>query len=204
MKEIKKNILHTSRTLFNQLGAANVSMRQIAKELNISHSNLIYHYPSKQVIIQALHSELLSRAIALNAQVKLSSNFIKDLFESSEKGFAILYDYRFLMLELNHILKEDNVLKANFKQVEAIRTSMYQDAIESAIQSGYLRKSEYSEEYIELVEYIRIFSDFWISSSNIYDAESPKVIISKYAYMLVKIFYPYMTSKGKEAFRKLY
>ena len=113
MKEIKINILNTSRILFNTYGVSNVSIRQIAKELGISHSHLIYHFPTKQDIIVSLHQQLLDHAKNFNANFQSTSNFIKDLLVSTEVGFGILYEYKFLMLELNYILKENPTINFN-------------------------------------------------------------------------------------------
>lgn len=203
MKEIKINILNTSRILFNTYGVSNVSIRQIAKELGISHSHLIYHFPTKQDIIVSLHQQLLDHAKNLNSNFNSTSNFIKDLLVSTEVGFGILYEYKFLMLELNYILKENESLKNDFLLVESVRSKMYLDVINLAVQEGFLRPAEYPEEYVDFVKYIRIFSDFWISSADIYEANDHEKNIKMYAFLLVKSFFPYMTQKGKEAFSQL-
>lgn len=203
MKEIKIDILNTSRILFNTYGVSNVSIRQIAKELGISHSHLIYHFSTKQDIIVSLHQQLLDHAKNLNANFQSTSNFIKDLLVSTEVGFGILYEYKFLMLELNYILKENESLKNDFILIESVRSKMYLDVINLAVQEGFLRPAEYPEEYPDFVKYIRIFSDFWISSADIYESGDHQKSIKKYAFMLVKSFYPYMTKIGKEAFVQL-
>ena len=128
-KNSKEKILQKALELFNDKGFANVSIRLIATELNISHSNLIYHYKTKNDIATALHNELLEKAVELNKKAVTYTNFVEGLFESTKQGFGILYDYRFLMIDLNFILKENQVLKTTFLEVEKVRAKMYQNVI---------------------------------------------------------------------------
>ena len=177
MKKIKEIILKKSLELFNKFGVAEVSIRQISSEIGISHSNLIYHFKTKQDIIISLHGQLLNSALELNNKSKSNDNFIDGLLETTEIGFQILHDYRFLMIEINHIMRENEKLKQIFLEVEKIRASMYKEAIQNAISQGLMREELYDNEYYNFIEHIKIFSDFWISSSEIYDTGDHAAII---------------------------
>ncbi len=203
MKKIKEVILEKSLELFNELGVAEVSIRNIAAAIGISHSNLMYHYKTRQEIIEVLHDQLLERAMDLNEKTRSNDDFISGLFESTEKGFNILYEYRFLMIDLNHIIRENERLKKAFLKVEKIRAGMYQEAISRAIQQGYMRERLYENEYDTFIEQIKIFSDFWISSSEIYDTDGKEIIIKKYAMLFAGLFFPYLTEKGRKGFDQL-
>lgn len=204
MKKIKETILSKSLEIFNKQGVAEVSIRNIASEIGISHSNLIYHYKTKQDIIEALHEQLMQRAINLNAETKSEEvDFIKSLFDSTKKGFEILYEYRFLMIELNYILRENKKLKETFLIVENIRSQMYLETINKAIGQGYMRKELYTNEYNDFIEQIKIFSDFWISSSEIYDTGNKQIILNKYSHLFAKLFFPYLTKKGMKEFNEV-
>ncbi len=200
MKETKRKIIDKSLELFNIDGFTTVSIRQIASELGISHSNLIYHFNTKNDIVIALHQELLEKAITLNETTIHHPNFIESLFNSTKNGFKILYQYRFLMIELNTILKENEKLKHIFIEIESIRAKMYRIVINRAIEEGYMREQEYDNEYDFFILTIKIFSDSWISSSEIYETTSSQEIIEKYCSLFVKLFFPYLTAKGKNEF----
>lgn len=203
MKKNKELILEKSLELFNNQGVANVSIRQIASDINISHSNLIYHFKTKNDIIIALHQQLLDKASRLNQETKENTNFIKSLLDSTRKGFEILYQYRFFMIEINHITRESETLKQIFLEVEKIRAFMYKEAITNAVKQGFMREELYKNEYETFIEHIKIYSDSWISSSHIYDATDSKSIIEKYAVLFVKLFFPYLTEKGRQEFLEL-
>jgi len=203
-KNSKEKILQKALELFNDKGFANVSIRLIATELNISHSNLIYHYKTKNDIATALHNELLEKAVELNKQVVTYTNFVEGLFESTKQGFEILYDYRFLMIDLNFILKENETLKTAFLQVEKVRAKMYQNVITSAVENKDLRNELYMNEYDFFIDQIKIFSDSWIVSSQIYHTDlTKKAIVDLYADLFIKMWFPYLTDSGKEKFFRI-
>src|SRR5690606_9239250 len=120
MKKTQKKIIDTAKKLFNEQGVSKVSLRQIAADIGMSHSNLMYHFNSKDLIIEALHDELLTKAMELNKEIKSHENYIQALFESTQKGFEILYQYKFLMLELNYILRENESLRLKFIAIEQV------------------------------------------------------------------------------------
>jgi len=203
-KNSKEKILQKALELFNDKGFANVSIRLIASELNISHSNLIYHYKTKNDIATALHNQLLEKAIALNTQAVVYTDFIESLFESTKQGFEILFDYLFLMIDLNFILKENQVLKTAFLEVEKVRAKMYQNVITTAVENKDLRKELYPNEYDFFIDQINIFSDSWIVSSQIYHTDlTKKQVIDLYANLFIKMWFPYLTDNGKEKFFRI-
>lgn len=203
-KNSKEKILQKALELFNAKGFANVSIRLIATELNISHSNLIYHYKTKNDIATALHNELLEKAIALNTQAVTYSDFMEGLFVSTKQGFEILYDYRFLMIDLNFILKENQALKTAFLDIEKVRAKMYQNVITIAVENKDLRKELYPNEYDFFIDQIKIFSDSWIVSSQIYHTDlTKKAIVDLYADLFIKMWFPYLTDSGKEQFFRI-
>ncbi|MCM3597360.1 TetR/AcrR family transcriptional regulator [Metabacillus idriensis] len=50
----RESIMHAAHQLFNEKGYQNVSMRQIAKELNYSHGAIYYHFKNKAELFYAL------------------------------------------------------------------------------------------------------------------------------------------------------
>ena len=201
MKKTKEKILDTAHLLFNQYGITQVSLRKIAAEMGISHGNLIYHFKTKNDIIEQLHERILQAALAQNKTFKKQENPIIGLFQTTEAGFRILYDYRFFMIDLNYVMRENSKLHQTFKSIEAVRAKMYQEAIDEAIEKGLMRIAEFPEEYQQLIERIRVFSDFWVSSAEIYDTGTYEVIIQKYTKLFMSMFYPYLTNNGKIAYQ---
>lgn len=201
MKKTKQKILDTAHQLFNEDGVANISLRKIAATMNISHSNLIYHFKTKNEILEHLHERILQAALEENQKFKQQDNPIVGLLQTTQSGFKVLYDYRFFMIDLNHIMRENPKLHQTFKAIEQVRAKIYQEAIDEAIEKGLMRQAEYTDEYKQLIERIRIFSDFWISSAEIYSEETIERTILHHANLLMSIFYPYLKEEGKVNFR---
>jgi hypothetical protein len=140
--------------------------------------------------------------IALNQKVKVAANPIEGLFLSTETGFRILYEYRFLMLDLNYILRDNKSLLKTFRDLEKVRAGMYQAEIKKAVDLKLMRNELYTGEFDELIVRIKIFSDAWIPSSEIYDSGSAEKIIQKYTQLFMGFFFPYLTEKGRKIFEK--
>jgi len=203
MNETKKKILDVALRLYNQNGFANTSIRQLAKEMNISHSNLIYHFPTHEEVIVGLHDQLLKNAISINRELDTNNSVIRSLFESTKAGFSVVYNYRFLFLELQYICSAHPKIKQIIISVEGMRSEMYRGLIDKMILKELMRKEEFEGEYNQLITLIKIYSDHWIVSSTIYDELNKEEKIKKYAYLLMNFLYPYLTDSGKSEFNSI-
>ncbi|MEM8900562.1 MAG: TetR/AcrR family transcriptional regulator [Bacteroidota bacterium] len=202
MKKTRKKILEVARNLFNEHGVADISLRRIAKEMGISHSNLIYHFKTKNDIIVQLHLDILNSAKAENEKLQVEEDRIAGLWKTTLVGFEILYKNRFFLLDLPYILKENRALHDFFLEVESIRADMYLHEIDTWKEKGLMREEEFKGEYQQLIKRIRIFSDSWITSSRIYDeGKASSLIMQDYTGLLMSEFYPYLTEKGKTTYR---
>lgn len=202
MKNIKHKITKKAKELFNQKGVANVSIREISREVGISHSNLIYHFKDKNKLLHVLHQQILESAILLNNKTKKEENTLKGLFISTLKGFEIIFEFRFFMIDFNLILRENKVLHQQILEIESLRFSMYQEKIDTLVSENIMREQQFSFEYSSLIEQIRIFSDYWLSSAQVYET-NPNLCVKKYAKLFLLLFYPYLTKKGKVNFNLL-
>ncbi len=202
MEDIKLKILDKAKELFNNKGVSNVSIREISREVGISHSNIIYHFKDKNVILNSLHQQILITAIELNQEISKEENTLKSLFISTFKGFDIVYDFRFFMIDFNLIMKENRELHQQIKEVEILRLKMYKEKITKMITEKTLRNEIYKNEYEDLIIQLRVFSDYWVSSSQVYEV-NPQLSIKKYARLFLRHFYPYLTQNGRKKFDKL-
>lgn len=202
MGNTKEKILETALEMFNRQGIT-ISLRQIAAEAGISHGNLMYHFKTRQEIISQLHAKILQEAIEANQKLRSGAYLLEDFYQTTFQGFKILYKYRFFMIHLHEIVQEDPLLHKEFIRIEAIRSEMYLHLIHRFIDKGLMRNEEYTGEYDSLIIRIRIFSDFWISASRIYDKETVSKRLEKNTRLLMDMLYPYFTGKGKKEFLRL-
>jgi AcrR family transcriptional regulator len=203
MNKTKQKILNAALNLYNQSGVSNVSIRQIAQDAKISHSNLIYHYPTHEDIFLGLHELLLARAIAINKEVNHSEITLIELFHTTKKGFSIVYDFAFLFNDLLYICVSYPRIKELMVSIEKTRSQMYQNVINELISVNLMRTEEFDNEYAQLINLIKIFSDHWLVSASIYDDLTKQEKLDKYSYLLMIHFYPYLTLEGKKEFTNI-
>lgn len=202
MQNIKSKILDQAKKLFNDKGVSNVSIREIAREVDISHSNLIYHFKDKNELLNHLHQQILNAAVDIDKEISNEENTLKSLFISTVRGFEIIYDYRFFMIDFNSILLENKELHQQIKEIEVFRFRLYEARIAKMIGEDIFRNEMYKNEYEDLIIQIRIFSDYWVSSSQIYE-QNPQLSIKKYARLFLCFFRPFLTPKGHKIFNQL-
>lgn len=112
----RDRILQASLELFNAQGERNVSTNHIAAHLGISPGNLYYHFRNKQAII----AELLAK-YASDVDRLLSLPVERDLVMADKPVYlqallALLWDYRFMHRDLEHLLDSDAQLAAFYRE----------------------------------------------------------------------------------------
>lgn len=203
MNKTKQKILATALAIFNEQGVASISIRQLAQEAKISHSNLIYHFPSKQEIVLALHEQLFNRANDINKKIEIANFSLAQLYNITKIGFATVYDFRFLFNDLQFICSSFPEMRKILLSAEKNRSDMYRSVIALMIEKKWMKAAEFENEYKQLIVLIKIFSDHWLVSSSIYDNLPVLEKIEKYSRLLMAHFYPYLTPMGKEEFKSI-
>lgn len=108
-----ERILATTLELFNRFGEPNVSTTLISAELRISPGNLYYHYPSKDELINTLfdqYQHALLELLAADGDVR----DVEDAWFFLHSLFELVWQYRFLYRDLNHLLSRNRHLETHF------------------------------------------------------------------------------------------
>jgi len=198
----KDRILQISLTLFNERGLSQVTLRTIAKEMGISQGNLNYHFKKRQDIIKALYLCLVDRM----------DNIFRDLFEM-EIGLPLIFasnaamikaflDFKFFMLDFVQIMRENKEIHQHYLQLQQIRKQQFESIVSLLQQKELVRQEEFEGEFASLQKRMSIVGDFWISSSEILDADHSKQV-DQYKNILSEFIYPYLTPKGKKIFLQI-
>lgn len=195
----RDKILQTARQLFNEYGVPNVTLRRIALELKMSQGNLNYHFKHREDIIEALYFELLETFNEEKSKLDTSKMDFQFIMDSIKAGMEALFKYRFLMIDFNQNMRENPQLHSHFKELEGIRKQTYLHAFRLAIESKIMRSPMFEGEFEGLNERIRVYSDYWIASSAVYQ-EDPTTAVEKYSSLLVEMFFPYFTEEAQQTF----
>ncbi|HRW72622.1 TetR/AcrR family transcriptional regulator [Ottowia sp.] len=111
-----ERIAETTLALFNRFGEPNVSTTQISAELNISPGNLYYHYPSKDELVNALfdrYENALSVLLPASGDVR----DVEDAWFFLHTLLELIWQYRFLYRDLNHLLSRNRRLETHFPAI---------------------------------------------------------------------------------------
>ena len=54
----KQKIINQAITAYNAFGLTNVTSRDLAKDLGISHGNLQYHFKNKETLLLAIYNQM--------------------------------------------------------------------------------------------------------------------------------------------------
>lgn len=135
----KTQILVESKKQFNELGVANVTIRMVAKSLNMSSGNLNYHFKKRQNILEALFEEIESFE---NEFIDAISD--EEITTGKYKKVSLVYmekmaDYRFAWLDHVQLGRESDKIKK-------LQKSLFQNRIKSLNKSSasYLTQWLYS------------------------------------------------------------
>jgi len=195
----RDKILYTSLDLFNRFGVPNITLRRIASEMGISQGNLNYYFKKREDIIEALYYQLLETFNTEKARLDHEEMDLNFVLDSTRTGMEALFRYRFLMIDFNQNMRENPKLHEHFIQLEQVRKQTYLYAFTIAIEKGIMRKPLFPGEYEGLNERIRVFSDFWIASSELY-REPQETTVDKYFNLLTETFFAYFTPQAQRDF----
>lgn len=200
--ETKEKILQKALNLFNTHGSESVTVRQIAKELDMSHGNLCYHYPSTDDIIQALYMRLVADLDALilrggrNVDITLQT-----VVEMMYASFNKLYEYRFILLDFVHIMRRIPSIKAHYRQLTVMRQLQFQFIVSELVRKGIFRQPIIENQYTHWINSAILFGDFWLSSAEILYQGKEQEKVNTYHRFFLNLTIPYLTEQGLEEIR---
>ncbi len=111
-----ERILGTTLELFNRFGEPNVSTTMISAELSISPGNLYYHFPSKDELVNTLFDQYEGGLYALLAASEDVGD-VEDAWFFLHSLFELIWQYRFLYRDLNHLLSRNRRLETHFPAI---------------------------------------------------------------------------------------
>ncbi len=196
-------ILNTALDLFNSDGLSKVTLRTIAKKINISQGNLNYHFKKRDDIIEILYFQLVSRIDETMTENLDKSVGLQSLLRLSSAIMERFYDYRFFLLDFVQIMRENSLIKKHYLQLTKTRQAQFLGLFKLLINNGILRKEILPNEYLFLYKRFQILGNFWISSAEVAAHNLSKKMVLEYASIINQAIYPYLTNKGKKEYCSL-
>ena len=135
-----ERILATALDLFNRYGEPNVATTLIASDMGISPGNLFYHFPAKELLVNALFDEYLhdmDQLLPAAADVQDMEHawfFMHSLFE-------LIWRHRFIYRDLNDLLSKNRHLEGQVKGVLQRKQQAFEALLSGLQQHGLLNQS---------------------------------------------------------------
>jgi len=195
--DTKARILQTALNLFNEQGVEVVTVRHIAKEMNISHGNLCYHFPNTDAIISRLYDQLVEELNhVINPAMTAPEISLMGLASSAKSVMTILHDYRFMMLDFAGIMRRIPSLRDRHRTLVENRNVVFRHVLAQLRALGLFREELYPGHDDDLLEQVFIVGDFWLSSATILYEGPEEHKLAHYQRVFLALFVPLMTDKG--------
>jgi AcrR family transcriptional regulator len=199
----KERIVSTALHLFNQQGADPVTTRHIAKEINISHGNLCYHYPRKEDIIIELYQNLVEELDKEIASLQTGSPGLEMLMKVTATTFRIQYKYKFILQDMVGIMRRIAPIQQHFKKLYQQRKDQFRMIIQYLIAQELIQAEVVKGQYERFVDQFYIIGDFWVSEAEILFEGTEQEKLTYYTQIAFGLIIPYFTQKGLETYKQL-
>lgn len=193
-----ERILEAAIELFNAEGVGSISLRRVADEVGISHSNLAYHFADKTEIIDGIYT-------------RMEAEMDESLSEGGEVDIAYLHrllvlisdfheSYRFFYLDLAELARHHLPVIKRYRKTVARRFVHHEKMMAILVQNGYLKREPVVGLYRSLFHSIWVMSTFWLQHREVLGEDHTLAGSSGEVDHVWEILLPYLTVKGLRQF----
>lgn len=158
-------ILKAGLKQFNKDGVEVVTTRHIAGALGISQGNLHYHFPNKDLIIEALYEAFIEEVIQASKYVPNDVFEKENVLLSMRENFDIMYTYRFLFRDNETVWRRIPKLKEQMLQLLAVKKKEIKEIISVYIDGNIFRSDITAEQIDSLVDQFIFNIGTWLNAS---------------------------------------
>lgn len=193
----KEQILTNTITYFNENGYGEVSLQELSKALNMSRGNFVYHFKTKEEVLEAIAEKMWSEMEEIRIPTKELPSF-QNVHNEVELFQKIQLKYTFVFSDLRII--RDAIFKERFHQSYLNFKKMSAEAIAFSIQLGNMAEEAYPGMYDHLTD--AIWGMAWFQHSM--KAIQQKNNSTDASKLMWSLLLPHFTKKGVESFISFY
>ncbi|SKA47264.1 DNA-binding transcriptional regulator, AcrR family [Chitinophaga eiseniae] len=198
MVDTKEKIRNAALKLFNDQGIDVITIRHIAKDLDISHGNLQYHYKNTNDIILVLFNELNDGFSRVFMQRETIQHITLDHFRQWITALIeLIWQYRFIFLHFVEVTRRVPEIKTIYNSWDKAREEQFLLLFNTLIKEDIFRNDIPSHIWKNLIIQQYIMADFALSHNEIKMHLKGKKAVQYYSQVLFNQFYPYLTAKGR-------
>jgi AcrR family transcriptional regulator len=195
--DTRQRILDAARRLFNERGVHATGVREIARALGMSPGNLAYHFPTKDLLVEAVLRELR----AINQQV-IYADFptgfsLHSLYAAAIGSMRNLLEYRFVLLGYTEAVAASPALRRLHAEHAAQRERRTGAMIAELVGEGWLAPAVVPRVAV-LHEQGEMISSYWLHAAALRDdLRGDRAIVLHYAKLGCALLEPWATTRGK-------
>jgi AcrR family transcriptional regulator len=186
-------ILAAALQLFNEQGSHKVSTNHIAKAMGISPGNLYYHFKNKEHIVRELLARLIEgfdSLVHMRGEVKSGIDLIAETIAATAR---LIYEYRFIYIELAALLARDEMFKAMYRDIKERRAREFGTLFDFVAQMGGFRKTIPTEEQKAIVFIVWTYAEAIITALHTSNIPVTPAAIQIHFKKIVYILKGYLT-----------
>jgi AcrR family transcriptional regulator len=186
-------ILITALQLFNEQGSHKVSTNHIAKAMGISPGNLYYHFKNKEHIVRELLARLIEgfdSLVHMRGEVKSGIDLIAETISATAR---LIYEYRFIYIELAALLARDEIFKAMYRDIKERRAREFTTLFDFVAQMGGFRQTIPPEEQKAIVFIVWTYAEAIVTALHTSNIPVTPVSIQSHFKKIVYILKGYLT-----------
>ncbi len=183
----KMQIEKAAVTLFNKLGTAEVSTRDIAKEAGVSSGNLHYHYTNKEAIIRAVLETQFHAYDTVWILPPDRSPKLKDFETMLYKHFQLLWEYRFFYRELLALTHRDPALRKRYREIQQQRLNELERLFKTLAKAGAFKETKGSKTFRDVLTACWIISEHWVGHLESISVEVNEANLSEGVRLVMKL-----------------
>lgn len=190
----KEKIIKISLDLFNAYGIEQVSLRQIAAEAKISHSNLAYHYKSKNDILHEIYTQM-DQEMA-NAVFPEEDHSLMHYHKLLQRISAFQKCHAFFYMDLLTIARKYPEVIIRYRQTINQRSEQYEVLIGYFVRKKLIKPEQEPGFYKSLFHSIWVMSTFWLQQAKILGEDHPLIQSGNDIKHVWEILLPHLTPDG--------
>ena len=201
--DTKLKIKRAALKLFNQHGLINVTLRDVAKDISKSYGNITYHFRNKEMLIESIYNDMMQELSIINKGIMDSKeSLFTKILKAPNYTFDITMRYLFFYVDFVEIRR--NFIGV-FEKIDAnnkSRMEMWKYSLIELQTQNYIRKELSEENLFYLMELSGAMRTFFFLklTKNQLKEEGLKI---KYIEYTNKLFYPYLTEKGRYEYKEI-
>ncbi len=199
MNETRKKIINKAIDLFNEKGIAQISIRDISRELSLSPGNFTYHFKTINDLINALFAQMKAEMDEFYIDEKsINITTVDKLFKNA---YFLQWSHRYFFANLVTVSSRFPDVFASYQKIRIERSQQTMILINLLIKYGYLKNSIPQKTYELLLQTIwLIYPGAIIQMSVTGTKQENNKLPIKLAW---NIMVPYLTDKGLEEYTSI-